>query len=1763
MKCHSSAAAVSGDSTTETIPKPYPAAWGWNSGGRAGNVTAKQINIPSQLQKTRYDRYVDCAAGKHHTLLVGENGKVYTFGEGRSGQLGYGNRFTLAPDKGGIVQSFPRLITPSGIFKNKADLRISQVSGGGLFSVAREVSIGEGINLVYDFARIEKSLRNLSETYPESGSIQNAWGLVRQEYFKISRRSEGQLLVWGTGSKGELGLEKHVTSSPYPQPILKLRNVCITQVSAAEKHVLAVDSHGRLFSWGCGGNGRLGHGDFENRYTPEVVSFFKSLFVEQCAAGDAHSAVLSTTRTGQPRHVQIRRLSCFGRGAHGRLGNGTNRNLPTPVLVSKWPPSVAGAQLHQVACGGAHTVVLASATHPKGLANPHGRVTFVLAFGFGSNGQLGTGYTWDSFVPVRARLPKYELVAEVSAGRSWTVARTIGGALFTWGKGLRGQLGQGAEQYFSLAPRKLSCAGAYLRISSGYAHNVALAVHKKELNEALTEAAAKRGGDGYDPFQPLVDLSLTRSNSVSKFQFDCCRRITSNSTARKRAKRFQCIDCHAQDICYSCAWLCHRGHRLREQQPQQLSLKQGQAATSLGAASGAIDSRPGSPNLVRLNSNVPKLEGGGGAVAVVAASSATASAKLRRSDSSPKRRRKGAAPPDPQHQPLPHSCAVMFFSARSVRPGWQLLETMPHPSILHVTPSGQSPRSWRDGVADPSSGKQRKKSRPDPQTKSTIVKSKPLKLVSESSSKNRSKYIGKENKVKLNFTIDRSRYIQKQLDCAAYVAVGDGTTGGTNNRAARQDSCSRPTPTGTGVEPGMNGAGTAAELLVPCCGCGLYHSQCQLLPMVSEHPFEALHAALEQRLLERRKRLAAEHAAAGTTPRKGGKDPTGSTSPITSPITSPRSAVAALVPASFRRRKTSINNEPPATGAVTVTGTGGAAAVVATRASARAGKGAAATQGAQGSQGQSSRKVVRSMFSRKNVASAAVPEELAEPEETPQQATQRIVARMRGLSGGRVVDDQEIITAWRSEFVQRNAAAAAIQRLARRYRRNLRRRVEEIEMTVLRWQVCAKHYHDKILGAVLGKVSKVQCALREERETQQMRIEERTMRKFIYYNKLQSGLIGIEAVKHCTKLAFGHASVFIPRVKDGVVTDAWRPTFAFTWSSIRAQQLRMQPTRRLPAATLALLTKDLPRYAGGTFHEGCFFDADLQTLTVERYLRDTPTENWRVQERQREREMQAKREEAAAVALERLKNKMNAKKALLMQAEAINAVRGGGGGGGVPAPPSGPPPPHLLRAQRLKEKLARKQREVEEQQRELEREDAPFDVMQLPPEERYRKRRFTLLDPARLSHRVATMRHHLQASTRRQRRNSLPEEIAKLHSFTRTANQAVIAQIYQSLDLFDIRRSYVQRVREGLERAQVDALYASQKPARYFQRNAKMLFEHNILDPRLPFEMNTLLTDGYRRRTLGEPERFQRQLEMMMETREHFSEVVILCSEAYHMRRRRRSFDHGELLDARSGADQVIGYDFEDLQQVVTVSGLRKDSSELDYLFFKAGFVELNDVSISTRQRINEEKLGHKGSKRLTRSKALKSGAQHGGFVTSGGSSKKHGAFTRGVSATGFEPSFASGKGGSTKGGGSSKKKGLFSSVRNASEKYADFLAEMEEVRMDQLDPLQEGEGDDESSAYGGGGGGDYSAAAMTTGGWASSVGAVGGEDPWANYSLQEVHVWQEHYTEAGQAYYYNEASGDSTWDYPPGNVQLETQNQDENGNWYWFNSTTGEAKWM
>ena len=166
----------------------------------------------------------------------------------------------------------------------------------------------------------------------------------------------GELFVWGGARSGKLGLggvgfcdtfvQKTRTGQPFvprPKNVSALAAMHVTHISAGRAHSLAVTEQGALYTWGCGKDGKLGHGGVEAEWLPRRVSSMLTVSVIQASCGREHTSAV--TGAGW--------LFSWGRGVRGKLGVGSEEDIDRPARVTRLP-----GPAYQVACGRHHTVAI-------------------------------------------------------------------------------------------------------------------------------------------------------------------------------------------------------------------------------------------------------------------------------------------------------------------------------------------------------------------------------------------------------------------------------------------------------------------------------------------------------------------------------------------------------------------------------------------------------------------------------------------------------------------------------------------------------------------------------------------------------------------------------------------------------------------------------------------------------------------------------------------------------------------------------------------------------------------------------------------------------------------------------------------------------------------------------------------------------------------------------------------------------------------------------------------------------------------------------------------------------------------------------------------------------------------------------------------------------------------------------------------------------------------------------------------------------------
>ncbi|KAJ8985747.1 hypothetical protein NQ317_014400 [Molorchus minor] len=269
--------------------------------------------------------------------------------------------------------------------------------------------------------------------------------------FHSSNTSGCKVYVWGLNDKDQLGGMK---GSKVKLPV---QSECLSQlrpihIAGGSKSLFIVSQEGKLYACGEGTNGRLGLGHNNNVPTPRPIPFLSQYVVKKVAVHSGGKHAMALTLDGK--------VFSWGEGEDGKLGHGNRLNLDKPrmieVLRSKKNQryrmrqlafccyyeqrgvikSLVGHRIVQVACGSRDAQTLALSD--EGL---------VFSWGDGDFGKLGRGGSEGCNIPHNIERLNALSVMQIECGAQFSLALTKAGDIWTWGKGDYFRLGHGTDQH--------------------------------------------------------------------------------------------------------------------------------------------------------------------------------------------------------------------------------------------------------------------------------------------------------------------------------------------------------------------------------------------------------------------------------------------------------------------------------------------------------------------------------------------------------------------------------------------------------------------------------------------------------------------------------------------------------------------------------------------------------------------------------------------------------------------------------------------------------------------------------------------------------------------------------------------------------------------------------------------------------------------------------------------------------------------------------------------------------------------------------------------------------------------------------------------------------------------------------------------------------------------------------------------------------------------------------------------------------------------
>lgn len=207
-------------------------AWGIAIDGLCGNgQRAYYQAMPAQIRSLGGTRIRSASAGNRHSLVVAENGAIYSFGRGVEGQLGH---------RGTQNEHIPRRV------RALRHVRVISAAAGGTSSLAlaSDGSVFEWGSDDYGgiCATAPRKLQELNGVRVSS--------IIAHGEGRGAVASTGEVFTWGRRPAGLLGHGIGVTEQRSPRRIDALRCEWVDAVSFGSMHTIVVTRGGDVIGWG-------------------------------------------------------------------------------------------------------------------------------------------------------------------------------------------------------------------------------------------------------------------------------------------------------------------------------------------------------------------------------------------------------------------------------------------------------------------------------------------------------------------------------------------------------------------------------------------------------------------------------------------------------------------------------------------------------------------------------------------------------------------------------------------------------------------------------------------------------------------------------------------------------------------------------------------------------------------------------------------------------------------------------------------------------------------------------------------------------------------------------------------------------------------------------------------------------------------------------------------------------------------------------------------------------------------------------------------------------------------------------------------------------------------------------------------------------------------------------------------------------------------------------------------------------------------------
>ncbi|TXI94339.1 MAG: hypothetical protein E6Q33_00705 [Neisseriales bacterium] len=546
--------------------------WGVGGAGRIGNGSTNAATVPTSVtMPSGVTAFNQVSTNSNFSCAIASSGesagRVYCWGIGGSGQIGNG-----ATSNVNIPTS---VIMPSGV------TAFSQISTNSTFSCAI-ASSGESAGRVYCWGaggsgQIGNGSTN-NATVPTSVTMPSGVDSFSQvstnPYFSCalagSGTNAGKVYCWGTGTSGQIGNSANSNVNVPTSVTMPSGVTSFSQISTNSSFSCGIagsgSNTGGIYCWGTGGSGQIGNGATSNVNIPTSVIMPSGVTAfSQISTNSSFSCAIASSGESAGR------VYCWGAGASGQIGNGTNANVNVPTAVvaidgvnsfsqvssntTAFSCAIAssGANAGKIYCWGNDLDVTTmgsagapspfSATLPLGvgvynelstntsfscaIAGSGSNAGRAYCWGTGSGGQIGNGFNANVNTPTSVIMPPgVTAFNQVSTNTNFSCAIASSGEsagkVYCWGIGSSGQIGNGSTNNATVPTSVIMPSGvtAFNQVSTNTNFSCAIASSGESAGRVYCWGAngpSGRIGNGTVVSNVSVPTSVTMPSGVTTF----------------------------------------------------------------------------------------------------------------------------------------------------------------------------------------------------------------------------------------------------------------------------------------------------------------------------------------------------------------------------------------------------------------------------------------------------------------------------------------------------------------------------------------------------------------------------------------------------------------------------------------------------------------------------------------------------------------------------------------------------------------------------------------------------------------------------------------------------------------------------------------------------------------------------------------------------------------------------------------------------------------------------------------------------------------------------------------------------------------------------------------------------------------------------------------------------------------------------------------------------------------------------------------------